>query len=107
MITEHEKQVRKNLVEKAKFDLERLSQMPGQIEKIKKMIKDSGIMKLFDEFIQGTITQTAFAKNLQDTANCMLENLQELEESNSGNLVIEDSTTTPTEGKKKRKQKRR
>ena len=56
MITEHEKQVRKNLVEKAKVDLERLSQMPGQIEKIKKMIKDSGIMKLFDEFIQGTIT---------------------------------------------------
>ena len=52
-ISDREKQLRKQLVEKAKVDLERLS--TGKIEKTQKFIKESGIMKLFDEFIVGKI----------------------------------------------------
>ena len=65
LISDQEKQHRKDLVEKAKLDLQRLSAIPGQIDKTDKLIKETGILKLFDEFIQGTIPQASLAKHLQ------------------------------------------
>ena len=51
--------MRKSLVEKAKNDLERLSTMPEK----KKMIQESGIMKLFEDFIAGLINKSTFDKH--------------------------------------------
>jgi hypothetical protein len=63
--------MRKSLVEKAKIDLERLSTMPEK----QKMIKESGILKLFEDFIAGSIPKSTFDKHFQNIAGAMLESL--------------------------------
>ena len=55
-------------------------------------------MDLFDKFIHGTIEQADFAKHLQETANGMLESLQELEAS------VAEQEATAEEKKRKKKQ---
>ena len=77
--------------------------MPNQMEPTQKLIKDSGIMKLFDEFIAGTIPQTTFAKSLHQTANGMLESLQELEQKG----LDWEGLDGEGEGKKRKKRGRR
>lgn len=59
------------LVEKAKMDIERFLELSGQIDKTDKLIKETNIMKHFDDFIQGTIPQDTFAKHLQHYAKVM------------------------------------
>ena len=39
------------LVEKAKMDIERFLELSGQIDKTDKLIKETNIMKHFDDFI--------------------------------------------------------
>ena len=56
-------------------------------------------MKLFDDFIQGTIPQATFAKHLQETSMDVLESLHELEDG-----ILD---TANSDGKKKKKKPRR
>ena len=98
-MSDHERQMRRSLVEQAKIDLEKLTKMPDKMETTQKLIKDSRIMQLYDEFIGGAIPLTTFALNLKHTANDILESLQE--------HAAEASSSAAKDAKKRRKKHRR
>lgn len=63
-VEDQEKQKRIKLVEKAKMDIERFLQLSGQNENTDKLIRETNIMKHFDDFILGSLPQATFAKHL-------------------------------------------
>ena len=92
------------LVEKAKMDIERFLELSGQIDKTDKLIKETNIMKHFDDFIQGTIPQDTFAKHLQHYAKVMESLHQKQEEAVDQKGAIQQKKKKPRRKKKAKKQ---